>query len=430
MMIMPSHRKTTAVMGTRTRAPVTAFLFGLFFLLVLSVNHDDKTYGRKFVAAAFTTTVTTRTWLSAPRLTRQHQKPGRRTAADTPKAVVPFCLASSSTAVDPLTAATPLEESEKATTTDSTGTPTTTVDISWKDDGFVFGLAGSGLVRPKGKVAVTVVDGDSLETQPYQVVLVAATLAVQLICLASAISHLFLLLSNGGDGNFAVMSTAVQTISVIFASWVLADFGSGLLHWSVDNYGNGQTPIMGGIIAAFQGHHAAPWTITERGFCNNVYKLTIPFGILPSVLAYYWLPPSAAIFTISFCLFEILSQEFHKWSHMTKSEAPVLANVLQRCGLSVPRTQHVLHHIAPYEGNYCIVSGICNRVLDASGVFRRMEKIIYEWNGVESNAWKLDAALKARTLAGDYRPVVTTSATSKQREQGARQNKQGPRATE
>ena len=41
---------------------------------------------------------------------------------------------------------------------------------------------------------------------------------------------------------------------------------------------------MGNIIAAFQGHHTAPWTITERGFCNNVSKLCVPFGI-PTVTA-------------------------------------------------------------------------------------------------------------------------------------------------
>ena len=36
---------------------------------------------------------------------------------------------------------------------------------------------------------------------------------------------------------------------------------------------------MGNIIAAFQGHHSAQWTITYRGFCNNVWKLCIPFGV-------------------------------------------------------------------------------------------------------------------------------------------------------
>lgn len=285
----------------------------------------------------------------------------------------------------------------------TTAPESTTQQPKWDEDGFVFGLEGSGLERPKGKTAVTVVDGDSLETQPYQVALVSATFTTQAILAASVCADM---LSNN-SGNVAL--TAIQTTVLIVSSWTLADFGSGVLHWSVDNYGNGKTPIMGGIIAAFQGHHAAPWTITERGFCNNVYKLCIPFGIIPSVLATVLLPPKVALFALSFFCFEILSQEFHKWSHQTKGEAPAIANALQSLGLTVPRTQHALHHIAPYDGNYCIVSGICNSALDQSGVFRWMEHRIYEINGVESNAWKLDPELRERTLAGDYRLPNTTT---------------------
>ena len=44
-------------------------------------------------------------------------------------------------------------------------------------------------------------------------------------------------------------------------------------HFFVDNYGDGSTPVFGGQIAAFQGHHQRPWTITEREFCNNVHKV-------------------------------------------------------------------------------------------------------------------------------------------------------------
>jgi palmitoyl-[glycerolipid] 3-(E)-desaturase len=282
---------------------------------------------------------------------------------------------------------------------------TTPTPISWKDDGFVFGLPGSGLARPKGKVAVTVVDGDSLVTQPYQVVLVTTTFVTQAVCLVTAMVHLWTI--NGGD----IYTTLAQTAALILTSWIAADFGSGVLHWSVDNYGNGQTPIFGSIIAAFQGHHAAPWTITERDLCNNVYKLCLPFGILPTVLVSLLTPPPVSIFIITFCMFEILSQEFHKWSHMTKRETPVVAATLQQYGIAVPRTQHALHHLAPYEGNYCIISGLCNRILDETGLFRRFEHFIYQWNGVEANAWKLDPVLRARTISGDYR-FVSSHASS------------------
>ena len=153
---------------------------------------------------------------------------------------------------------------------------------SYLDDGFVFGLDGSGLERPKGKTASIVVEGDSLETTPQQVGMVSATFLAQFLFAAHAISQLF----QQTDGNIALTTGA--SISTILASYILADFGSGVLHWSVDNYGNGRTPVMGSIIAAFQGHHSAPWTITYRGFCNNVWKLCIPFGI-PTVGAISYL---------------------------------------------------------------------------------------------------------------------------------------------
>ena len=148
-----------------------------------------------------------------------------------------------------------------------------TNSLSYLDDGFIFGLQGSGIKRPKGKQAQVVVDGDSLETTPFQVAVVSTTFASHLAFMALNVNELLQI--NGGD----VGITAVQSVLTIFSSWVLADLGSGILHWSVDNYGNGRTPVMGGIIGAFQGHHAAPWTITERGFCNNVIKLCVPFGI-------------------------------------------------------------------------------------------------------------------------------------------------------
>ena len=271
---------------------------------------------------------------------------------------------------------------------------------SYLDDGFVFGLEGSGLERPKGKVANLVVEGDSLVTQWWQIALVSVTFSAHALFAGNAIQDMLLM----NSGNIVV--TTVQAMSLLISSFVLADFGSGVLHWSVDNYGNGRTPIMGSIIAAFQGHHSAPWTITERGFCNNVFKLCIPFGILPMTMINYIAGPKVTLFMACFCAFEILSQEFHKWSHMTKGQCPPWVNWLQSTGVTIDRRPHALHHMAPYEGNYCIISGICNDSLDKSGIWRWMEHVIYKWNGVESNAWKLDPKLRERTLNGEYQLVI------------------------
>lgn len=269
---------------------------------------------------------------------------------------------------------------------------------SYLDDGFIFGLEGSGLERTRGKEANVVVEGDSLETQPWQVALVSATMAFHAGFSAYNVHELI-------DQTHSLPLGLTEGALTIITSWALADLGSGVLHWSVDNYGNGGTPVMGNIIAAFQGHHSAQWTITERGFCNNVYKLCTPFGA-PTVLALSSLSgfsPVPSLFISVFCAMEIMSQEFHKWSHMSKKEVPEWVNLMQDVGVSINRKAHANHHKAPYKGNYCIVSGIFNPALDKSGFFRRLEHMVFKINGVESNAWRLDSALKEKTLRGEYR---------------------------
>mmetsp|Transcript_6549 Transcript_6549/g.9958 ORF Transcript_6549/g.9958 Transcript_6549/m.9958 type:complete len:109 (-) Transcript_6549:23-349(-) len=106
---------------------------------------------------------------------------------------------------------------------------------------------------------------------------------------------------------------------------------------------------------------------------------------------------------------------------MTKGECPFWVNALQDASLTIPRVPHALHHMAPYEGNYCIVSGLCNPVLDNHGVFRRMERVVYNMNGVEANCWKLDPELKERTLQGDYSlPAQKEAVKERQKKQQQR----------
>lgn len=290
------------------------------------------------------------------------------------------------------TQAAKLQLQEITTTTQ----PSAAAAKSYLDDGFVFGLEGSGLARPKGKEALLVVEGDDLETKDWQVAVVASTF----IGLAGFATTAFLEMLQVNHGDLAW--TTLQSVLLLISSWVVADFGSGVLHWSVDNYGNGRTPVMGSIIAAFQGHHSAPWTITQRGFSNNVVKLCIPFGVVTMTVVSAMTGPFATFFLTLFCVFEILSQEFHKWSHTTKSQVPEWVNTLQTLGLTIGRKPHAQHHFAPYDGKYCIISGVCNPWLDDSGFFRRLEHSVFQWNGIESNAWKLDPELKQRTLAGEY----------------------------
>jgi hypothetical protein len=74
---------------------------------------------------------------------------------------------------------------------------------------------------------------------------------------------------------------AATVLGAVFAAYVLSDLGTAVYHWAVDNYGDGNTPVFGRQIAAFQGHHQRPWTITQREFCNNVHQVRTGEFLMP-----------------------------------------------------------------------------------------------------------------------------------------------------
>ncbi|CAN0122016.1 unnamed protein product [Ectocarpus fasciculatus] len=104
-----------------------------------------------------------------------------------------------------------------------------------------------------------------------------------------------------------------------------------------------------------------------------------------------------------------MSNEFHRFAHMTSP--PPLVSALQRFGVTVSRKEHGRHHSSPFEEKYCIVTGICNGPLDHFRVFRFMERVVYELNGVEPIAWKLDPSLKEVALATGWLPFSRAAAS-------------------
>ena len=181
---------------------------------------------------------------------------------------------------------------------------------------------------------------------------------------------------------------ATITLSVLSA-YVLSDLGTGIYHWSVDNYGDGNTPFVGKQIAAFQGHHQRPWTITQRDFANNLHQVFRPVSF-PALL-FLALSPWASIgwnsFSSTFLFLICMSQQFHAWSHMKKSELPEIVIQLQDAGVLISRKAHGAHHRPPFEGNYCIVSGWWNSSLDNSGFLRLLEETVKALTGIEPRCW-------------------------------------------
>eukprot|EP01018_Ginkgo_biloba_P011141 Gb_03374 [translate_table: standard] len=188
------------------------------------------------------------------------------------------------------------------------------------------------------------------------------------------------------------MESVLIGLLCAFLGYVFADMGTGIYHWGIDNYGDANTPIFGSQIDAFQGHHRRPWTITKRQFANNIHALARPASL---ILGAFILLPSNTGFdafagVMTGCI--VFSQQFHCWSHCKKSQLPALVIGLQDKGVLVSRVKHGAHHRAPYDNNYCIVSGMWNPLLDSTKFFRKMEMLIYSRWGVRPRCWDETAA--------------------------------------
>jgi palmitoyl-[glycerolipid] 3-(E)-desaturase len=229
------------------------------------------------------------------------------------------------------------------------------------------------------------VDTDSIESTPLQTAMVAGFGALTLTVSVRAA------LETHGDPQQAAACLAAAVVG-----WAFADLGTAIYHFFCDNYGNRETPLFGFQIASFQGHHTSPWTIANRNFANNLYRLTIPTAPQMAALLVLPLSPMALAGLCSALGWIVMSQELHRQAHFTQPAA--YARVLQDLGIAISKKEHGLHHSSPFDGHYGIVSGISNRFLDESLFFRRLEALIYRRNGVEPNSWKLDPDVKELAL--------------------------------
>lgn len=195
-----------------------------------------------------------------------------------------------------------------------------------------------------------------------------------------------------------------EPIAAALAAYSLADLATGVYHWFVDNYGDAATPVFGSQIAAFQGHHRYPSTITLRETCNNLHALArgaaLALAPVDAALSATGAPAAAHAFVGAFTACVVLSQQFHAWAHEKRRRLPPGVEALQDAGVLVSRAQHAAHHRQPYNTNYCIVSGMWNGLLDRYKVFEALEMVVYFRTGIRPRSWgETDASWKEDTGA-------------------------------
>lgn len=152
----------------------------------------------------------------------------------------------------------------------------------------------------------------------------------------------------------------------LFVFCVLAtDLISGLLHIVLDNPRSLDIALIRVLAAGFQAHHEDPSGIYQMPLYKHLYVMHMPltivfFIILPFHDARMHLTFLSMVFALH------LMQMAHLWAHLPSEKLPALVRRLQRAGILVRGTQHRIHHAPPFDKNFCIMTGICNRPLNAA----------------------------------------------------------------
>jgi len=161
-----------------------------------------------------------------------------------------------------------------------------------------------------------------------------------------------------------------------FGGLCLADFISGLVHWSADTYGSPTMPIFGGFVRTFREHHADQIDITRHDFVETngdvcIFSSPVHFGLLFWVESPFALSCMLGVFMGSYT-----NSQIHKWAHM--AERPPFVRFCQRLRVFLSPQHHSSHHSGPHLTHYCITTGWMNGLLDSIGFFRKLEWLLLQ----------------------------------------------------
>ena len=164
----------------------------------------------------------------------------------------------------------------------------------------------------------------------------------------------------------------------------MADFIMGIYHWFKDTYFGPFTPIIGKtLIWGSRLHHIRPRYVLEFSDWN--------LFISSAKWTLTWMGPlfylfGLDIFLVSLFLIISLNDVIHKYAHMMDHERPLWATILQILYIFQSHDEHRLHHVAPYEINYCPITPYVNIILEKSKFWRIIEDIIEHYTGIKPRA--------------------------------------------
>jgi plasmanylethanolamine desaturase len=220
---------------------------------------------------------------------------------------------------------------------------------------------------------------------------------------------------------FAWLTLLARTYTSLTPSFALvaivvglaaADFISGVAHWFFDTWFTPDTPFIGrAFVRTFREHHVDPTAICRHDFIETNGSNMLAGGVLVAVG--HCLDTFGAAALLFAGLFMSMTSQIHKWAHAER--VPRFVAVLQDVRLILPPRRHALHHVAPFDRDYCITSGWLNTTLHRVRFFHVLERTISAVTGALPRVDDIGQDAAARTMQsgddvhGDAGIVVPTA---------------------
>lgn len=168
----------------------------------------------------------------------------------------------------------------------------------------------------------------------------------------------------------------LDVIVQVLTAWFIADFGSGLVHWWEDRYGNPDWPWPWGehVVKPNIEHHYDQLKITRSNyFARNCTTLIASAPFVVVAIYFKWWAVAVGFLWLS------QANEIHTWSHQ-RCSLPI--RLLQEAGLLLNPRSHAVHHKRPFDKNYCACTDYLNPILTAIEFWPRLERIIAMLTGI------------------------------------------------
>lgn len=195
------------------------------------------------------------------------------------------------------------------------------------------------------------------------------------------------------------MISHIFVLLEIILAYLFADFLMGIFHWIKDTYFSPFTPIIGRLfIWGSRLHHVKPRQVIEAPdfelFIDAAKWTLLWMGPL-----FYLIGPST--FWIAVFLSISINDVVHKYAHMTNSERPKWATLLQNLYIIQSHDIHHMHHVDElHETNYCPITPFVNPIVDGLNIYRKMENIIEKLTGIEPRLHHNDYVTDSKFPAG------------------------------